>query len=54
MRMKTLNLAIQFSARAYELDKGKPPTNIADLVPAYLKTVPHDPDTGKEMVYPFR
>jgi hypothetical protein len=49
---KTRTLAVQFSARAYELDKGKPPTSITDLVPTYLKAVPQDPTTGKNMVYP--
>lgn len=48
---ETLNLAVQFAARAYELDKGKPPANITDLVPAYLKAVPKDATTGKDMVY---
>jgi hypothetical protein len=47
-------LAIRFSARAYELEKGKLPSNIHDLVPGYLNSVPRDPDTGMEMVYPPR
>jgi hypothetical protein len=51
---KTPSLAVQFAARAYELDKGRPLTNITELVPAYLKAVPQDPVTGKEMVYPPR
>jgi hypothetical protein len=49
---KTRTLTIEFAARAYELDKGKPPTSITDLVPTYLKAVPQDPTTGKDMVYP--
>jgi hypothetical protein len=49
---KTRVLAVQFAARAYELDRGKPPTSITDLVPAYLKAIPKDPTTGKDMVYP--
>lgn len=48
---ETRNLAVQFAARAYELDKSKPPTSITDLVPAYLKAVPKDATTGKDMVY---
>ena len=47
-------LAIKFAARAYELEKGESALNIHDLVPAYLKSVPHDPGTTREMVYPFR
>ncbi|MEJ0091551.1 MAG: hypothetical protein WDM80_17620 [Limisphaerales bacterium] len=50
---KTRKLMIQFAARAYELEKGKPATNIAELVPTYLKTVPRDPVTGKDMIYPL-
>jgi hypothetical protein len=40
-----------FAARAYELDKGKPPASFADLVPDYLKAIPKDPLTGTNMVY---
>lgn len=39
-------LMIDFAARAYDLDKGKPPNSAADLVPDYLKGVPQDPVTG--------
>jgi hypothetical protein len=42
-------LMIDFAARAYELEKGKPPQNVTDLVPDYLKAVPKDPVTGKDM-----
>jgi len=48
---KTRRLTIDFAARAYELDKGHPPANLADLVPDYLKAVPRDPLTGTNMVY---
>jgi hypothetical protein len=41
---------IAFAARAYELDKGKRPVSIAELVPAYLKAIPQDPVTGTNMV----
>ncbi len=40
---------INFAARAYELEKGKPPRNVTDLVPDYLKAVPKDPVTGKDL-----
>jgi hypothetical protein len=48
---KTHQLIIDLAARAYELDKGHPPANLADLVPDYLKTIPQDPFTGTNMVY---
>ncbi len=49
---KTRSLAVRFAARAYELDKGRSPTNITVLVPAYLKGVPKDSVTGKDLAYP--
>lgn len=49
---KTRQLIIDLAARAYELDKGHPPSNISDLVPDYLKAAPKDPVTGSNMVYP--
>jgi len=49
-RMKLRQLMIAFAARAYELDNGKPPATVSDLVPDYLKTVPQDPVTGTNMV----
>ncbi len=42
-------LMINAAARAYELEKGRPPKSIADLVPDYLKVVPKDPVTGKDL-----
>jgi hypothetical protein len=48
---KKRQLIIDFAARAYELDKGHPPTSAADLVPDYLKAIPQDPVTGTNMVY---
>jgi hypothetical protein len=50
-QQKTRQLMIDLAARAYELDKGKPPTSLADLVPDYLKAIPQDPFTGTNMVY---
>jgi hypothetical protein len=50
-QMRTRQLIIDLAARAYELDKGKPPASLADLVPDYLKTIPQDPFTGTDMVY---
>jgi hypothetical protein len=48
---KTRQLIVQFAARAYELDKGHPPANLADLVPDYLKAIPQGPSTGTNMIY---
>ena len=42
-------LVIALAARAYELNKGHPPASAADLVPEYLKAVPKDPVTGKNL-----
>jgi hypothetical protein len=50
-QMKTRQLTIALAARAYELEKGHPPTSVADLVPDYLKAVPQDPASGTNMVY---
>jgi hypothetical protein len=48
---KMHQLIIDLAARAYELDKGHRPTSLTDLVPDYLKAIPQDPSTGKNMVY---
>ena len=48
---RTRQLIIALAARAYELDKGKPPASLADLVPDYLKAISQDPLTGTNMVY---
>ena len=45
----TRQLILELAARAYELDKGHRPASAADLVPDYLKAVPQDPVTGKEL-----
>ena len=42
---------IALAARAYELEKGKPPSSADALVPGYLETVPQDPVTGTNMIY---
>ncbi len=44
---------VEAAARLFELEKGRRPTGYADLVPAYLKTAPLDPTTGKEIAHPF-
>jgi hypothetical protein len=42
-------LMLDLAAHAYQLDKGHRPTNVTELVPAYLKAAPVDPLTGKQM-----
>jgi hypothetical protein len=44
-------LLVALAVRAYELEKGQPPTAVADLVPAYLKAIPQDPVTGTNLVF---
>jgi hypothetical protein len=44
---------VEAAARLFELEKGRRPTGYTDLVPAYLRTVPLDPTTGKEIAHPF-
>ena len=46
-------LMIDLGARVYELEKGRPPRTITDLVPSYLKAIPQDPFTGTNLVYAF-
>jgi hypothetical protein len=50
-QIRTRQLMVDFAARAYELDNGHSPANLADLVPDYLKAIPQDPLTGTNMVY---
>jgi len=38
-------LMIGVAAQAYQLERGQPPANIGELVPAYLKSIPRDPST---------
>jgi hypothetical protein len=45
-------LLIQLASRAYELEKGERPKGLADLVPAYLKTIPQDPLTRTNVAFP--
>ena len=40
---QTRQLIVELAARAYELDKGHRPAQLADLVPDYLKRIPPDP-----------
>lgn len=42
-------MQIQVAAHAYELEHGQAPAAARDLIPQYLKAVPLDPETGKEL-----
>jgi hypothetical protein len=53
IRRQTSLVVIALATRAYELENGKPPASVADLVPAYLKTIPQDPFAGTDMIYTF-
>jgi hypothetical protein len=33
-------ILIDLATRAYQLENGRPPANLNDLVPAYLKAIP--------------
>ncbi len=44
-------LLADLAARAFHAERGAWPHTLNDLVPAYLKTVPLDPFTGKPLVY---
>ena len=44
-------MMVAFAARAYELEKGNPAQNIAELVPMYLKAVPKDPVGRTNLVF---
>lgn len=45
-------LLAELAIHAYHEDKGSWPRSLKDLVPAYLKAVPIDPNTGKPVDYP--
>ena len=47
--LRRRQLMIDLARRAYQLDKGQPPASAADLVPDYLKGIPQDPVTGKDL-----
>jgi len=44
--LRRTELMLTFAARAYELEKGRRPTNTAELIPSYLKKILQDPVTG--------
>jgi hypothetical protein len=52
VQTQSRELTLQLAARTYELDKGMAPSRVADLVPAYLQSIPKEPVTGAEMTLP--
>lgn len=50
VRKKSL---VDYASRLHELEMGKRPGGFRDLVPKYLKAVPKDPETGKDLSYTF-
>jgi hypothetical protein len=47
-------LMVNLAAHAFLLDKGRRPKGVAELVPDYLKTEPHDPDNGMVLsIFPW-
>jgi competence protein ComGC len=48
--MMTRQLLVALAARAYELDKGRRPASLTELVPDYLKAVPKDPASGTNLI----
>jgi hypothetical protein len=42
-------LMLLLTSHAFELEKGRSPRTVTELVPGYLKAAPHDSSTGKEL-----
>jgi hypothetical protein len=49
-RTRLRRLMVTMADRAYNLDNGKPPKSLSELVPTYLKAVPMDPNTGTNVL----
>lgn len=49
--LQSAQLAVIFAARIFEIDNGRRPTKFSDLVPTYLKIIPVNPNTGKEIPF---
>jgi hypothetical protein len=49
--IKSRELEVALASRAYELENGRRPAKVEDLVPNYIKAVPLDPVTGTNMAY---
>jgi hypothetical protein len=48
-QQRTRILSVRAAAQAFELERGAKPRIVQDLVPDYLKSVPLDPVTGREI-----
>jgi hypothetical protein len=46
---RTQRLMLRLAARACELENQHPPAKVSELVPIYLKAIPRDSETGKEI-----
>ena len=44
-------LVVDLAIRAYQMDSGRPPSKLLDLVPKYLPVVPDDPCAAGPMKY---
>lgn len=53
MELEMRRILIRLALRAYELEKGRPPARLEELVPEYLSAQPMDPFTGKAIEYPI-
>jgi len=42
-------MQLRLAAHAYELEQGKKPTTVSELIPRYLRSIPVDPATGAEL-----
>lgn len=50
-QLRARQLLIEIATRAYELEKGRRPASLSDLMPDYLKAIPQNPLTGANMNY---
>jgi hypothetical protein len=44
-------LSVELALRAHSAEHGKPPAQLKELSPTFLKEIPRDPFTGKPLVY---
>jgi len=49
--LQLARLLIALAVRAYELEHGRHPKNLNELVPHYLDAIPVDPTTGTNLTY---
>jgi hypothetical protein len=51
LQLQSSQLTLLLAARLFELETGRPAKAFSDVVPKYLKSVPVDPSTGKEIPF---